>query len=826
MKRILTSVTLVFSYILIFSQAPQKFNYQAIARNMSGAILPNQNVTCRFTLRDISATGPIIYQEQQQLQTNQFGLFTALIGNGNVLQGNFSSISWGNSAKFLQVEFDPEGGANFLVVSSTQMVSVPYALYAETAGNGVGGGTGATGATGPTGATGATGGGGGATGPTGDTGPTGATGLAGSTGATGVTGATGATGTGGGATGPTGVTGATGPAGSGNVNGTLNFVSKFTPDSTSIGNSRIYDNGTNVGINTPNPQKDFHVHGSSLTSIQLTNDSAGSLASDGFLITINSDSGEIGMINQEAQDIFISTAGNERIRFTRYGLVGIGTSSPQNDLVLISQSGLPTNLQIVSALTGQGSGDGLLLAHTDAFGSATLMNQENRPLSFGTNALERVRITEIGKVGIGITTPQRELVVSNGFDTSSIQLVSSVTGVTKTDGFVMGQTDNTGTIHLMNYEAKDIAIGTSATTRLTITSDGRSGINVSTPVKDLSIKNASGSPSAIQLVSASTGEGPVDGLIIGHSTHTGASFITNYENEPLSFGTNATERMRITESGKVGIGLVSSVPQHEIDAVFPIDAIMRLKGEGGSANRSIISLDKDNSLTDQAAVRYTLIDSAQWLVGTLNNDNYRVFNFNTGNDALVINYVTDNVGVGTPSPTAKLEVNGQIKITGGGPGAGKVLISDATGLASWGEDNPKKAFSAHNSSGSLNISSNTETALTFDTENFDDGGYYNSSASEYNVLSQGVYHFDVKLNWNPFTSGGDATLALRVNGLIAEQVRQTVSTGSGSVQQILNANLQLYAGDVVDVAVIQTSGASQAINLNQFESVFSGFKIY
>ena len=191
------------------------------------------------------------------------------------------------------------------------------------------------------------------------------------------------------------------------------------------------------------------------------------------------------------------------------------------------------------------------------------------------------------------------------------------------------------------------------------------------------------------MVSAATGEGANDGLIIGHTTTAGDAFITNYENKPLSFGTSGTERMRITGIGNIGIGLISSAPAYNIDAVFNTDAIFHLLGKGGSFNRSIFNLDKNNFSTDQAAIQYSLNDTAQWLVGTLNNNNYRIFNFNSGNDDFVINYTTDNVGIGTPTPSAKLEVNGQIKITGGGPGAGKVLISDATGLASWGEDNPR-----------------------------------------------------------------------------------------------------------------------------------------
>ncbi len=111
------------------------------------------------------------------------------------------------------------------------------------------GSNGATGTTGLTGNAGATG----ATGPTGLTGSAGATGSAGSAGATGPTGANGATGVGTtGPTGPTGIAGVTGPTGAGTASGTLNYVAKFTA-ATSLGNSLIFDNGTNVGIGTTTP---------------------------------------------------------------------------------------------------------------------------------------------------------------------------------------------------------------------------------------------------------------------------------------------------------------------------------------------------------------------------------------------------------------------------------------------------------------------------------------------------------------------------------------------------------------------------------------------
>src|SRR5207253_1927558 len=104
--------------------------------------------------------------ERHQTNTNNFGLFTLAIGRGNVVSGNFGSINWGAVSKFLRVEI-AVGGGSFQVQGTTQLLSVPYALYAEKSGNGatpgpigppgVAGPQGPSGPAGPTGATGAPG---------------------------------------------------------------------------------------------------------------------------------------------------------------------------------------------------------------------------------------------------------------------------------------------------------------------------------------------------------------------------------------------------------------------------------------------------------------------------------------------------------------------------------------------------------------------------------------------------------------------------------------------------------------------------------------------
>ncbi len=112
------------------AQAPQGIPYQAIARNASGVAIANTAVKVRFSIRDSIATGAIKYQETHNPTTSALGLFSVNVGMGTVVSGTFSGINWGKNAKFLRVELDPAGGSNYIDLGTTQMMSVPYALYA------------------------------------------------------------------------------------------------------------------------------------------------------------------------------------------------------------------------------------------------------------------------------------------------------------------------------------------------------------------------------------------------------------------------------------------------------------------------------------------------------------------------------------------------------------------------------------------------------------------------------------------------------------------------------------------------------------------------
>jgi hypothetical protein len=140
MKNILLTLSaIIITSTIALAQAPPAINYQAVARNASGAELANQTISLRFTFKNNSANGATVYQETHSgVSTNQFGLFTVEVGNGTPVSGTFGSINWATGAKFLKVEMDPNNGTSFLDMGTTQLLSVPYALYAAQSGSGGG----------------------------------------------------------------------------------------------------------------------------------------------------------------------------------------------------------------------------------------------------------------------------------------------------------------------------------------------------------------------------------------------------------------------------------------------------------------------------------------------------------------------------------------------------------------------------------------------------------------------------------------------------------------------------------------------------------------
>ena len=224
----LFSLGFVLWSLISFAQTPEGINYQAVIRKTDGTLVTNTGVAIRVQIKQNSATGTVVFAERQSVMTTQYGLVNFVIGQGVVLSGTFANINWSTGNYWVSLGVDFSNGTNYVDYGSQRLMSVPYAMYAKTAGaqlnqwrygSGVPAGTlgvfgdfylntangnvyyksnattwvltgsimgpaGATGAQGPQGLTGATG-------PAGATGAQGPAGVAGPQGPQGIQGATG-----------------------------------------------------------------------------------------------------------------------------------------------------------------------------------------------------------------------------------------------------------------------------------------------------------------------------------------------------------------------------------------------------------------------------------------------------------------------------------------------------------------------------------------------------------------------------------------------------------------------------------------------------------
>ncbi|MDW3211827.1 MAG: hypothetical protein R8N23_18300 [Reichenbachiella sp.] len=179
----------------LLAQSPQAFKYQAVARDNAGNALNNRTVNFKISIRESSVSGNISYSETHLVTTSGNGLVQFEIGNGKILSGSFDEISWGDFNHFVEIGIDLDGGVNFISLGTSQLLSTPYALYAENSGSSI------PGPVGPAG-------------PKGEAGPIGPQGFAGSDGEDGAQGPAGPAG-------EQGIPGIIGPQGEQGIQGEI-----------------------------------------------------------------------------------------------------------------------------------------------------------------------------------------------------------------------------------------------------------------------------------------------------------------------------------------------------------------------------------------------------------------------------------------------------------------------------------------------------------------------------------------------------------------------------------------------------------------------------
>lgn len=135
-KSIITTAFSLFICLTAFAQAPEMMSYQAVIRNSSDVLVKDLQIGIRVSILQGSASGTQVYQETHTPTTNANGLVSLSIGNGSSKVGSIANINWGNGPYFIKTETNPSGTTpTYTITGTTQLMSVPYALYAKSSGS-------------------------------------------------------------------------------------------------------------------------------------------------------------------------------------------------------------------------------------------------------------------------------------------------------------------------------------------------------------------------------------------------------------------------------------------------------------------------------------------------------------------------------------------------------------------------------------------------------------------------------------------------------------------------------------------------------------------
>lgn len=133
MKILFTIIVSVLITVGAWAQSPDKISYQTVLRDSKGDFVSNKTVRMQISILQTSDSGTAVYEETQTPLTNANGLISLEIGTGTVIYGDFSAIDWSKASYFIKTETDLTGGSSYTITGSSQLLSVPYALHANTA---------------------------------------------------------------------------------------------------------------------------------------------------------------------------------------------------------------------------------------------------------------------------------------------------------------------------------------------------------------------------------------------------------------------------------------------------------------------------------------------------------------------------------------------------------------------------------------------------------------------------------------------------------------------------------------------------------------------
>lgn len=132
-KFLFLSCTILFTATSLFAQAPDSLSYQVLIRDHSGSVVASSPIGIDVQILQGTASGTVVYEENQTALSNANGLVSIMIGNGTTVSGSMKTIDWNTGPYFIKTQTDPAGGTVYSIISINQILSVPYALHAAVA---------------------------------------------------------------------------------------------------------------------------------------------------------------------------------------------------------------------------------------------------------------------------------------------------------------------------------------------------------------------------------------------------------------------------------------------------------------------------------------------------------------------------------------------------------------------------------------------------------------------------------------------------------------------------------------------------------------------
>jgi hypothetical protein len=456
------------------------------------------------------------------------------------------------------------------------------------------------------------------------------------------------------------------------VQPTANYLSKFTGNST-IANSLIYDNGTNIGIGTTSPAYKLHVEGTGTQRINVVTTDGASAGSGIYFQVKNAGSlvsnSTLTIDNTGNLKIFTGTSTeSERMRVTSTGCVGIGTTSVRlNSLLDVYGSG-------VFGTSAYG-----FYVGTDATG--TFLDAGTQLIRMFAGQSERMRIATDGNVGIGTTNPAVKLHVNSTTAGSTVVRADGTSGTLfsvvddLTDSLM--SVNNSAGLPVFEVFADDRIVGGQYGTNDFVITNNRVGIGTSNPLAELHVTSSTSLPSAVFL-GGNVGIGttnPTTKLAVSDGTtiaqvnpSSGVGYFGTVNNYPVALSVNSSEKVRIFSGGSVSFGTTA-------DTLFSAGNIY-LNGATGNAAGPVVAFGQSDSVTGGIGhlARITGGGTSQDIfiqsqgasnsIGLNANPSGAVIYFQTQGAEKVRITAAGNVGIGTSTPATKLDIYGPVSVRG------------------------------------------------------------------------------------------------------------------------------------------------------------------